>query len=178
MKCFSQPRFLTNKPIQITNILEVRLPPQQWSRIKTAAHLRRRTYSTITRYCTLRLARRARFCWSNRLHNASASVREGLSAATNLHRHLMCLYGDDEKLVRLSALDLGLTMTAFVRLAIELYLDSLAMVKHSKRQISNTTLTWLGIRFIESMQIFAINGGPWPFSRDISCQRFAIESYW
>jgi len=29
----------------------------------------------------------------------------------------MCLYGDDEKLIRVAAMDLGITMSAFIRLA-------------------------------------------------------------
>lgn len=90
----------------------------------------------------------------------------------------MCLYGEDEKLIRLAAMDLGITLTAFVRLAIELYLPLLAMEKRSRRIISDSDLTWEGIRFIESVQIFGVNGGPWPVARDLSCHRFDIDSYW
>jgi hypothetical protein len=39
----------------------------------------------------------------------------------------MCLYGDDEKLIRVAAMDLGITMSAFIRLALELYLYLLAI---------------------------------------------------
>ncbi len=91
---------------------------------------------------------------------------------------MMCLYGDDEKLIRLAALDLGITMTAFIRLAIELYLPALAMEKRSRRPITDTDLTWEGIRFTENVQIFAINGGSWPLARDLTCQRFDTDSYW
>ena len=109
---------------------------------------------------------------------ATESVREGLSIAQDMHRHMMCLYGEDEKLIRLAAMDLGITMTAFVRLAIELYLPALAMEKRSRRPINDTDLTSEGIRFTESVQIFATNGGPWPVARDLSCHRFDIHSYW
>ena len=90
----------------------------------------------------------------------------------------MCLYGDDEKLIRLAAIELGLTLTAFVRLAIELYLQTLAMVKRSPRIVTNEKLKWEGIRFSEVIQIFAVNGGGWPFSRTLSCIRYEIDSYW
>ena len=75
-------------------------------------------------------------------------------------------------------MDLGITMTAFVRLAIELYLPALAMEKRSPRPITDVDLTWEGIRFTETVQIFAVNSGPWPLARDLSCQRFDISSYW
>jgi len=178
MKCSRQPKYLADKTVQITHVLEVRLAPLQWNRIKIATWQRRRTYSTITRYCVLKLARKTRLCWSKRMAAATDGVREGIEIAQSLHRHMMCLYGDDEKLIRLAAMDLGLTLSAFIRLAIELYLESLAMGYRNYRPITNTQLTWEGIRFTEQIQIFATNGGPWPFSRDVACHRFAIESYW
>lgn len=178
MKCRKQPRFLEDKAVQISNLLEVRLAPYQWNRIKLCAWRRRRTYSTITRYCVLRLARKCSLRWTMKLQTATESVREGLNIAQDMHRHMMCLYGDDEKLIRLAAMDLGLTMAAFIRLAIELYLPALAMEKRSNRVITDTDLTWEGIRFTETVQIFAVNGGPWPFARDMSCHRYAADSYW
>lgn len=178
MKCYKQPRFMEGKPIQVSNILEVRLAPIHWNRVKLCAWQRRRTYSTITRYCVLKLARKSALRWSPKLHAATKSVQRGLNIAQDMHRHMMCLYGEDEKLIRLAAMDLGLTITAFVRLALERYLPVLAMEKRSIRPITDTDLTWEGIRFIETVQIFACNSGPWPFSRELSCQRFEMDSYW
>ena len=178
MKCKQQPRFLEGKPIRITHLLEIRLAPLHWNRIKIAAWQRRRTYSTITRYCVLRLARRCSLRWTRKLHQAVDGVRHGLDIAQDMHRHMMCLYGDDEKIIRLAAIDLGLTITAFVRLALELFLQTLAMEKRNRWCVSSNDLTWEGIRFIESIQIFAVNGGGWPFSRELSCAPFAIDSYW
>jgi hypothetical protein len=178
MKCRRQPRFLENSPIQITNLLEVRLAPIHWNRIKILVWQRRRTYSTITRYCVLKLARKCSLRWTAKLSIATQRVKEGMDIAKDMHRHMMCLYGEDEKLIRLAAMELGLTLTAFVRLALELYLETLAMVKRSHRPITNDDLTWEGIRFTETMQIFAVNGGGWPFSRNLSCMRFDIDTYW
>ncbi len=178
MKCRKQPKFLEDKSVHITSLLEVRLAPIHWNRIKLCAWRRGRTYSTITRYCVLTLARKCALQWTPKLRTASTSVRVGLDMAQNMHRHMMCLYGEDEKLIRLAAMDLGITLTAFVRLAIELYLPFLAMEKRSRRTINDADLTWEGIRFIESMQIFGVNGGPWPVARDLSCHRFDIDSYW
>ena len=178
MKCLKQPRFLDGKPIQISHLIEVRLPPGYWNRIKLFAWLRHRTYSTISRYCVLRLARKCSLHWTPKLRMAAASVQNELDSAKELHRHLMCLYGEDEKIIRLAALELGLTLTGFIRLAIELYLGTLAMENHSRRKITDQMLTAAAIRFTEKVQIFAANGGGWPFLRELSCQRFDPESYW
>ncbi len=178
MKCHKQPRFLADKPVQISNLLEVRLAPLHWNRIKICAWRRGRTYSTITRYCVLKLARKCALRWTPKMQKATESVREGVNIAHDMHRHMMCLYGEDEKLIRLAAMDLGITMTALIRLAIELYLPALAMEKRSCRMITDVDLTCEGIRFTESVQIFAVNCGAWPCARDLSCHRFDFSSYW
>lgn len=178
MQCRNQPRFLADKPVHITHLLEVRLAPLHWNRIKLAALRRRRTYSTVTRYCMMRLARKCSLRWTPKLRRIEIDVKQGLAEAVEMHRHMMCLYGEDEKIVRLAAMELGITMTAFVRLAIELYLGTLAMEKQNKRVVTNAQLTWEGIRFVENVQIFAVNAGSRPFYRNLSCSYFAIESYW
>ncbi|MBN8222081.1 MAG: hypothetical protein J0L53_14245, partial [Spirochaetes bacterium] len=85
---------------------------------------------------------------------------------------------DDEKLIRLASMELGLTMTAFVRLAIELYLPLLAMEKHGQWLVSQKDLTWEGIRFIEKIQIFGVNAASRPFYRNLTCLGFEADSYW
>ncbi|GAB4436799.1 MAG: hypothetical protein OHK0011_19890 [Turneriella sp.] len=178
MQCRRQPIFLEGKPIHISNLIEIRLAPAQWNRIKAAARKRHRTYSTISRYCVLRLARKCSLRWTKRLEKTRREVEKGLPVAPDLHRHMMCLYGDDEKIIRLAAMDLGLTMTAFARLAIELYLPLLAMEKQSRRSLSDQDLTAEGIRFSETIQIFADNAGPYPLLRTLHCTSYPLESYW
>jgi hypothetical protein len=91
---------------------------------------------------------------------------------------MLCLYGEDEKLVRLAALDLGLTLTAFVRLALARYLGVLAMEKHSRRYVTDDRLKWEAIRFTEKTHIFATNNAGYPLLRDMTCVGFALASYW
>lgn len=169
---------MAGREIQISNILEARLAPSQWNRIKIAAWQRRKTYSTITRYCVLKLARKTTLKWTTKLRQTTQGVEQGLNIAKDMHRHLVCLYGEDEKLIRLAAIELGLTLTAFIRLAIELYLQTLAMVNRNQRFVSNDHLTWEGIRFTESVQIFATNSGDWPAIRSLNFVCFEIDSYW
>lgn len=178
MQFYRQPRFLQDKPVRISHVLEIRLAPTHWNRIKLEAWRRRRTYSTISRYAVLRLARKCSLRWTPQLQHAVADVRQGISIAQDMHRHMICLYGDDEKLIRLAAMELGLTISAFVRLALERYLPLLAMEKHSHWRVTDKDLTWDGIRLIENIQIFALNAGSRPALRDLSCIRFEIDSYW
>ncbi len=126
----------------------------------------------------MRLAHKCSLRWTPKLRQVETGVKEGLAIAQDMHRHMMCLYGEDEKIIRLAAMELGLTITAFVRLAIELYLVTLAMEKHSWHFVTNAELTWEGIRFTESIEIFAVNARARPFYRNLSCAYFAIESYW
>lgn len=178
MLCRKQPRFLQHKGLPITHLLEIRVAPVHGNQIQLANRQRRRTYSTLTRYCSLRLARKCSLRWTSKLRQKHATVVQDIAEAQEFHRHLMCLYGDDVKLIRLAAMELGLTLSAFVRLAIELYLPVLAMEKHSRWFVSNEDLTWEGIRFIQEIQIFAVNGSARPFYRNLSCLPFEIDSYW
>jgi len=171
---------MEGREIQITNVLEIRLAGSHWNSIKIAACLKYKTYSNITRYCTLRLARKGALQWTRRIRGAYDRVGRVTKAAPDHKRHMMCLYGEDEKLIRLAAMDMGLTMTAFVRLAIELYLPMLgrAMENRSRRYASDHQLKTDGIRFVEKLQIFALNGAGWPLLREITCIPFEPESYW
>lgn len=178
MKCLKQPRFLEGKPIRITSILEARLAPIQWNSIKIAVSQRRRTYSTISRYCVLRLAKKCNLRWTRKLHDTQIGVERGIAHAREFHRHQMCLYGEDEKLIRLAALELGITMTAFIRLAIQLYLPTLAMINRGHNFVTDSRLTEEGIRLIQKVQIFARNGGPYPLLRTLCCVYFDPLSYW
>jgi hypothetical protein len=178
MICRKQPAFLAGKPVKITHVLEIRLAIGQWNQIRQLASRRRRTFSTITRYCVLRLARKCALRWTPRLRTALEQVRAELRREPRQHRHMLCLYGEDEKLVRLAALDLGLTLTAFVRLALARYLGVLAMEKHSRRYVTDDRLKWEAIRFTEKTHIFATNNAGYPLLRDMTCVGFALASYW
>jgi hypothetical protein len=178
MICKKQPAFLTGKPVKITNLLEIRLAASQWRRIVELAQRRRRTYSTITRYCVLRLARKCSLRWTPRMQKARQRAQEELKRERAQHRHMLCLYGEDEKLIRLAALDLGITLTAFVRLALALYLEHLAMEKRSRRLVTDERLKWEAIRFIEKIHIFATDREGYPLLRDLTCIGFALATYW
>lgn len=178
MLCRKQPRFLADKPVQIQHLLEIRLAPAQWNRLKLRAWQGRRTYSTIVRFCVFRLVRLPGLHWTARFRRAETAVAAGLAEAQEMRRHMLCLYGADEKLIRLAAMELGLTMTALVRLALQLFLPTLAMEKHSQRPVARFDFTWQAIRITEQVQVFAVNGGGRPFYRHITFENFDPGSYW
>jgi hypothetical protein len=176
-----QPKFLLSKAVQIANLIEVHLAAEQWQAIVQLARTRQWTFSMMTRFCVLRLANKTRIEWTARLQEAHGKAKLRISIAKaegEIHRHLMCLYGDDEKLIRVAAMDLGITMSAFVRLALELYLHLLAMEKHSKWYVTDAHLIENAIRLVEHMTIFAAKAGPFPFLHELNSWHWELDSYW
>jgi hypothetical protein len=181
MKCLRQPRFLAGKPVQIANVLDVHLSAEQWRTIVHLARKRRQTFSMMTRFCVLRLANKCHLVWTKKLERAHQEAKVRISRAPTsgpIHRHQMCLYGDDEKLIRVAAMDLGITMSAFIRLALELYLPLLAMEKQSRRYVAFPDLVENAIRLVQTITIFASKAGPYPELCKLHCWPWDLDSYW
>jgi hypothetical protein len=181
MKCLRQPKFLLGNTVQIANLIEVHLAAQEWQTIVQLARKRGWSYSMMTRFCALRLASRRRSEWTTRLHKAHEQAKLRISIARaegKTHRHLMCLYGDDEKLIRVAAMDLGITLSAFVRLALEHYLHLLAMEKHSRWCVTDVYLVENAIRLVQHMTVFASKTGPFPLLHELHSWHWELESYW
>lgn len=146
MKCRKQPKFLAGRPTPITELWEVRLPVKLWARIGEIARNRGVTFSTITRYCVFRLSGHTTLRWHEKLAELHREDKVECRKEVGLHRHVVCFYGEDLKLVRIMALELGLTVSAFIRLALRMYLRLLAMEKHSKRYVDDQQLFWRAIK--------------------------------
>lgn len=119
MKCNKQMRFYR---IPVACLWEVHLEPQLWNRVQKAAEGRGCTYSWITRYCVFRLARKKnlRMLEAMKIHSYKVKARQKF--AQQYHRHMMCLYGDDEKLIRMAAMQLGVTVSHLIRMALYWFL--------------------------------------------------------
>lgn len=178
MKCARQPKFLENRPVKISCVLEFRLSQRLWRQIQAVAAARGQTFSMVTRFCVLRLAQKCSLEWTRRLERVHCAARAEAASAPWVHRHVMCLYGDDEKLVRVAAMDLGITMTAFARIALALYLGLIAMENRSYRFVPTPKIRALGIRFTEEIQIAAQNTSEFPLFRTLQCHHFSLDSYW
>lgn len=178
MKPKTQPIFLLNKPIQIQDSWEVRLPLPVWDRIRHLSGYRKCSYSRITRYCIFRLAEYANLRWSTQLTAAytRASCKSLQSAAE--HRHIVCFYGQDIILVRMAALRLGITVSGFIRLALELYLPRLELEIHSQKGVSAEALFWLGIKRWLCIPLTAINTLGLPTMRRFLFSGFPPETWW
>ncbi len=169
---------MEKRPVKITSVLEVHLAARRWVRIITLAAGRGQTLSTMTRFCVLRLARKINLRWTPVLVRAYGMTKKEMHRADGVHRHVMCLYGEDEMLIRLAAMRLRITMSAFIRLALELFLERLAMEKQSSRFITNENLKWQSIRFIEKVVTHTQNLFARPDTHRFSWLNFAACTYW
>ncbi|HRP68953.1 MAG TPA: hypothetical protein PLY93_05420 [Turneriella sp.] len=178
VKCRKQPQFLEKRPVKIANLIEVHLSVKQWARIVEIAAHRGKTFSLITRYCVLRLARKENLRWTPIAMRAHTKMKKEKQLVNEFHRHVVCLYGEDEMLIRLAALRLKITMSAFIRLSLQLFLNRLAMENHSYRFITDETLKWQAIRFIEKSTTRTQNQLERPSSHRLKWFTFALSSFW
>lgn len=137
-----------------SHVLEVRVRMERWVLIKKAARAKKCTYSWIVRYCVYRLIkRRDPVQYVQKLLEQSGSptlTEDNLNNRLNdieLHRHRLCLYGNDELYIRMVASMLGFSMTHLIRIAIEKFLGYLFQIKNNHlSKFSNAALYWLGIK--------------------------------
>ncbi|HRP70679.1 MAG TPA: hypothetical protein PLY93_14225 [Turneriella sp.] len=169
---------MAKRSVKITNIIEVHLPQQQWERIITLAVARKKTFSTMTRYCVLRLVRKVNLRWTPVLIKAHGKAKREMQMGDSVHRHVMCLYGEDEMLIRLAVMRLSITMSAFIRLALELFLPRLAMEKHGYSFITDEQLKWQAIRFVEKFTLTTQNIDSRPYTHRFNWLAFALSTYW
>ena len=118
MKCRKQPPFKI--PEEIQNTWEVILDLETWDKIKNVRKQTRSTYSWVVRACVFRLLYKFRQpVFRRAMENHSPQIAN----RTTGHRFQLCLYGDDEKILRLAAFELGSSVSALIRLALDLYLS-------------------------------------------------------
>ena len=121
-------------------VLEIRLCQDTWKKIRQVATVRNETYSRVVRYAVFRLIRRRNLRKYLGLDSGSETALLKYNALTEKakgrrenfrikHRHILCLYGDDEIMIRLAATQLRCTMTHLVRLALEYRLDEMLATK-------------------------------------------------
>ncbi len=165
-----------NNPLHVEAIIEVRLCYDTWRKIQRIARSQHASYSWVVRFAVFRLIKRKNinsflslntdeysFQWRNRSEkydsmNEKARIRR--QNCNEKHRHRLCLYGTDELFIRVTAARLSCTMTHLVRLALEVYLDS--VLRHSLRaprfggrkyrSIREAFWYWCGIKLHEDVE--------------------------
>lgn len=167
-------RSFRKSPVHVDSIIEVRLCGDTWEKVQKVSYIKNSSYSWVVRYAVFRLIRRRRpevfmkgrselsdgfdfFPASEKfrlLNDRALRRRKGSSAK---HRHKLCLYGEDELLIRLVAIKVMCSMTHLVRLALEWYLDSLlnsALKRRYGRErfFHEAFWYWLGIKVQQAVE--------------------------
>jgi len=110
--------------LPINNLWEVHLDLELWLRIVKVARMYKCSLSWITRYCTFRLARKKNLNMRKVMKIHSQKIIT-IQKESDHHRHIMCLYGNDEKLLRIAAMQLEVTVSQLIRLALYWFLPKL-----------------------------------------------------
>ncbi len=113
--------------------------------IRSASKAYKTTMSWVVRYCVFRLARRRRLDLDSWREIADAwkenrKKNTPLSSET-MHRFMLCLYGEDEKILLELKYRSGLTVTMLIRIALNRFLGKLI-----NRGISDWSLYWFGLK--------------------------------
>jgi len=170
------------------SILEVRLPLETWEKIVRIATVKKRSYSWVVRYCVFRLIKRKdpfMYITNHVLepgkHDKWKKFRtlhsrvEQQASAGNLHRHKLCLYGEDEMFIRITAGLMRCTMTYLIRLALEWYLDELQRLSSERpSRFHSHAFYWLGIKLYGGVDLPTSI----PEERILLLRRFRETEYW
>lgn len=177
MKSVRQPKFLAGKSAKIAEVWEVRMPLSLWQLVSGTARCRGTSFSLISRFCAFGLAERNRVRWLAGLRTLRELDKREY-AKGNHHRHMVCLYGEDARLLRLAAVQLGISVAALVRIALRLYLRHLAVDFHSRRYVTDACLFWKGIKRWIAIPLQAKNDWTLPVHRSFTFQSFPPECRW
>lgn len=178
MKCNSQPAFLENRPTKIHDIWEVRISESIWKRIRATSLKYSVSFTCVTRYCTFRLGEKGNHLRTDKFGRVLSQLRSSHNGNQALHRHMACFYGEDVKLVRLAAMEMGVSVSMFIRLALVLYLPRFEMEIHSRKAVTPAELFWRGIkRWIEIAQL-KINNFSMPTYRHFTFSSFPPDNWW
>ncbi|MDH5717455.1 MAG: hypothetical protein OEZ22_07425 [Spirochaetia bacterium] len=168
MKCRKQPLWAKAK---INNVWEVRIDLLTWEKIIYTAKKRKKTYSWIVRYCVFSLLKVKNLRWTKRMQNLNQELKYNLKEKK--HRHMLCLYGQDEILLRNSALILGVSVSKMIRLAIAVYIDRVL-----NGMTSNSNLFWQGIKIYSKIKYFRSMRENYIAMVFHNYKKFLIEEYW
>jgi hypothetical protein len=170
MKCRKQFR---GHKLPISNLWEVQLDDHIWAQLKRCAYGRNCSFSWITRYCVFRIVRRKHLKLSTAMEKLSSDVKLKYRTAPRAHRHILCLYGEDEKLLRITAMELNMTVSHLIRFALYKYLP---MVE--KRDFPWWFIYYYGTRITRYLDISSSNFLKLPFVDTIFYTKWPLESWW
>jgi len=90
------------------------------------------------------------------------------------HRHILCLYGDDEKLLRITAMELiSITVSQLIRLALYKYLPSV-----EQRSFEWRYIYYYGTKITRRLDLLRINLLEFPAIDTIFHEKWPYRSWW
>lgn len=170
MKCLRQLPFYR---LPIANIWEVKLEKEVWERVCKVAKERQCTFSWVTRYCVFRLARKKNLIMRPAMENHSCKIKKIYQGQKKLHRHMLCLYGDDEMLIRLAALRLGVTVSHLIRISLYWFLP-----KIESRQVTWPQIFYHGTKICRFIDTTRTNMLQMPFYETLFYGKWPQEKWW
>jgi len=175
MKCNKQPHGLRRASLrvkeEIKNIWDVHLDVHIWENVKYAAEIHSRSFSWIVRYCVFQLVLKKNIRWTSKMSILHENIKKNMPKKT--HRHQLCLYGNDEILLRNTAMQLRISVSQLIRIALCMFLDRVL-----KKKVSKENLFWYGIKIIYEIKDFRSLKNKILAMDFRSFKSFSVNQYW
>jgi len=169
MRCLRQNKY---SKLEISSLWEVHLEEDLWQKIKIVAKEHKASFSWITRYCVFRLARKKNLSMRKAMEIHNKKIKIHQKSVTH-HRHLMCLYGSDEKLLRIAAMQLGMTVSQMIRLALHWFLPKL-----EKKITKWEHIYYHGTKICQHLSLTRSIQWKFPIKDLIQYQPWAYTAWW
>jgi len=91
---------------------------------------------------------------------------------------MVCFYGEDLKLIRIAAIELGVTVSAFIRLSLKMYLAQLEMEIQNGCQIGEREFFWGSIKRWLVVPLTEVNMFNLPTMRRYLFSGFPPQLWW
>lgn len=172
MRVIKNPFGNKNAKATITGVFEILIPDELWQKIELA-HTKhfKLTYSWVTRYSLGRMLSRKTF-W-NRAKFLSLKRRDKnfSKARESSHRHTICLYEEDQQLLKSLSAELQVDISLLVRIAVMWYLEefdvdeipTFAKAKSERRKfgkISFEKIKAFGTKFGKKVEVVRYRESP------------------
>lgn len=164
----------------ITGVFEILIPNELWEKIvKAQAKHPKLTFSWITRYALFTMITQKSF-WKIAKFAILLKKDKAYSKSREVcHRHLICLYNDDQKRLKIIAAELQRPISVLVRIALFWYLhefnadeipdfDQAESKDEMFKKLSFEKIKKYGTKFVKSLEIIRLEESyvsAWTLSR-------------
>lgn len=134
---------------EIKDVWQILIDVKTMQRIRQIAIKRKTTLSWVVRYCTFKYISSRPLIWNKKAQelfdatNPNRRKKLDFNFENKWHRLQLCLYGSDIRTLQITALQMDITVSDLVRMAIQNIIDELTSIPPS-----NTEWYWKGIKLI------------------------------